>query len=119
MSNKLTAELRAMMSKAKVEKTDCGCGCEGAGDCEKLTITEWMETLLSERTKFLHDPSGAPEDEGEMAKKLLSRIQTMSQMLSEMLVAEDQLPGWVQSHITVAHENLAQVMSYMEPKSKE
>lgn len=84
---------------------------------ESMSVQDRMARLL-ERTKFLHDPDGSPEDEGEMAQNLLSRIQTMSEMLSGMMVADDQLPGWVQSHITVAHENLAQVMSYMEPKSR-
>lgn len=109
---KLTSELRAALGKA-----DCGCGCKGSGDCEKLSVQEWMDALLDERTKFLHD-KGAPDPEGAMVKPQLQRIITMAQMLDEMLIEDDQLPGWVQSHISDAANNLTQVFGYMEPKSK-
>lgn len=83
-----------------------------------MSVTEQMKALLAERTKFLHD-QGEPDPEGAMVKPQLKRIVTMAQMLDEMLVEDDQLPGWVQSHISDAANNLAQVFGYMEPKSRE
>lgn len=73
---------------------------------------------LLERTKYLHDPDGRPEDEGAMAKAQLQGISETAKDLEALLVDEDQLPGWVQEHITVAEENLAQVASYLRPASK-
>lgn len=73
---------------------------------------------IQERTKYLHDPQGNPENEGEMAKAHLGRIALLAGMLDGYLIDEDQLPGWVQQHIAVAMENLEQVVSYMEPKSR-
>lgn len=67
---------------------------------------------------FLHGyEDGEPFDaEGDMAKFQLHRIKEISYMLCDMLEPEDQLPSWVQAHITTAYENLNQVLSYMEPK---
>lgn len=67
---------------------------------------------------FLHGyEDGEPFDaEGDMAKFQLHRIKEISYMLCDMLEADDQLPSWVQAHITTAYENLNQVLSYMEPK---
>lgn len=67
---------------------------------------------------FLHgyDDDAPNDEEGRMAKYQLSRVMKMAAMLSDMLEPDDQLPGWVQDHISVAHENLGQVFSYMEPK---
>lgn len=73
---------------------------------------------IQERTKYLHDPQGNPENEGEMAKAHLGRIALLADMLDSYLIDEDQLPGWVQQHIAVAMENLEQVVSYMEPKNR-
>lgn len=82
-----------------------------------MSIQDRMGRLLGERTKFLH--GGDSEPEGEMAKLQLRRIVSMAQMLDEILVEDDQLPGWVQSHISDAANNLTQVLGYIEPKSKE
>ena len=84
---------------------------------ESMSVQDRMARLL-ERTKFLHD-KGAPDPEGAMIKPQLKRIVTMAKMLDEMLVEEDQLPGWVQSHISDAANNLTQVFGYMEPRSRE
>lgn len=83
-----------------------------------MSVQDRMARLLGERTKFLHD-QGAPDPEGAMVKPQLQRIATMAKMLDEMMVEDDQLPGWVQSHISDAANNLAQVFGYMEPKSRE
>lgn len=82
-----------------------------------MGIQDRMARLLGERTKFLH--GGESEAEGEMAKLQLRRIVSMAQMLDGLLIDDDQLPGWVQSHISDAANNLTQVLGYMEPKSKE
>lgn len=67
---------------------------------------------------FLHgyEEEHPSDEEGRMAKYQLHRIKQMSYMLCDMLEAGDQLPAWVQDHISVAHENIGQVLSYMEPK---
>jgi len=62
--------------------------------------------------RFLHgeDPH---DDEGSMVK---SRLYSMKQMAADVcgiLNPDDQLPGWVQDHISVAHENLQQVHGYL------
>jgi hypothetical protein len=73
---------------------------------------------LDDKEFFLHGhESGAPSDEeGQMAKSQLHRIKQIAYMLCDMLESGDQLPAWVQDHVSVAHENLGQVFSYMEPK---
>lgn len=82
-----------------------------------MSIQDRMVRLL-ERTKYLHDPKGAPEDEGAMVKAQLKAIEETAAELAKLLVDEDQLPGWVQQHVAVAEENLAQVASYLKPASK-
>lgn len=71
----------------------------------------------SSDVEFLHkDKDGHPRDkEGEMVKTRLSRMNKMSRIIDKMLSDDDQLPAWVQDHIAVAHENLQQVFSYMDP----
>lgn len=73
---------------------------------------------LDDKEFFLHGyESDAPiDEEGQMAKSQLHRIKQISYMLCDMLESGDQLPAWVQDHVSVAHENLGQVFSYMEPK---
>lgn len=75
-----------------------------------------ISTRLQERTKYLHH--GDSEPEGEMVKSQLQRICKLADMLDGLLVDDDQLPSWVQQHIAVAQENLEQVASYIEPKSR-
>lgn len=83
-----------------------------------MGVESKMRDLLGERTKFLHGKDGS-DPEGAMTKAQLQRIVTMAQMMDEMLVDDDQLPGWVQSHISDAANNLTQVFGYMEPKSRQ
>ena len=65
--------------------------------------------------RFLHgSESGHPvDDEGSMAKSKLVSMIDMATDLHTTLGDEDQLPGWVQDHISVAHENLQQVHGYI------
>jgi len=62
--------------------------------------------------RFLHgeDPH---DDEGSMVKSRLYSMKQMSADLCDLLNPEDQLPGWVQDHISVAHENMQQVHGYL------
>ena len=63
-------------------------------------------------TRFLHGED--PDDsEGGMALGQIGDLCKMSEELEEVLQPDDQLPGWVQNHITVAHENLRQVHGYL------
>ena len=63
-------------------------------------------------TRFLHGED--PDDsEGGMALGQLSAICEMAEELEQILQPNDQLPGWVQNHITVSHENLRQVHGYL------
>lgn len=62
--------------------------------------------------RFLHgeDPE---DDEGSMVKGRLYSMKEMAEEVCELLHSGDQLPGWVQDHIAVAHENLQQVHGYL------
>lgn len=63
-------------------------------------------------SRFLHGED--PEDsEGGMALGQLNAICEMAEELVGLLNSDDQLPGWVQNHITVSHENLRQVHGYL------
>ena len=65
--------------------------------------------------RFLHGED--PQDsEGAMAMGKLASICEMAEELSSLLQRNDQLPGWVQDHISVAHENIQQVHGYMATK---
>lgn len=66
-------------------------------------------------TRFLHGED--PQDsEGAMAIGKLNSICEMAEELCALLQSNDQLPGWVQDHISVAHENIQQVHGYMTTK---
>jgi hypothetical protein len=62
--------------------------------------------------RFLHgeDPH---DDEGSMVKSRLYSMKEMAADVCDVLNSSDQLPGWVQDHISVAHENLQQVHGYL------
>jgi len=62
--------------------------------------------------RFLHgkDPH---DDEGSMVKSRLYSMKEMAADICDILNSQDQLPGWVQDHISVAHENLQQVHGYL------
>lgn len=62
--------------------------------------------------RFLHGED--PDDsEGAMVKSRLHSMKKMARELCEIIEENDQLPGWVQDHIAVAHENLQQVHGYL------
>ena len=81
-----------------------------------MSITKSMKALLAERTKFL--PDGMEKDwEGGMTKTQLKFIAQMASEMEAMLQNDDELPGWVQTQITVAEENLMHAYSYMKPRA--
>lgn len=65
--------------------------------------------------RFLHGfESGHPvDDEGYMTKSRLLSMEKMARDVCDLLKAGDQLPGWVQDHVAVSHENLQQVHGYL------
>lgn len=65
--------------------------------------------------RFLHGHEhGHPhDDEGSMVKSRLYSMKEMAKDICDIVKPEDQLPGWVQDHISVAHENLQQVHGYL------
>lgn len=80
------------------------------------SMLDELYKIAASNTRFLHDEKN-PDPEGAMVRSRLHRIVEMSKDLHGMLSNEDQLPGWVQDHVTAAHENLSQVYSYMEPRN--
>ena len=55
-----------------------------------------------------------PDDEGDMAKRQLQRLNEYSAELMNMLEDSDQLESWVQSKITKASDYIATVKHYLE-----
>lgn len=74
-----------------------------------------MPTGGKDPQRFLHgSKSGHPhDDEGYMVKSRMASLKKMAADLCGLLDNEDQLPGWVQDHIAVSHENLQQVHGYL------
>ena len=70
--------------------------------------------------RFLHgsEHGEAHDDEGYMAKSQLASMKEMAYEVCELLDGDDQLPGWVQNHLAVAHENLQQVHGYLTGDAK-
>ena len=60
---------------------------------------------------------GEPDHEGEMAVSQLHRLNDMSEMLLDMISRGDDLPGWVQSKLTRAYNDLNDVFGYLEPQA--
>jgi hypothetical protein len=78
-------------------------------------IAEEYRATISEKkssTRFLHgeDPN---DSEGAMAQGKFNSIKSMVDELTSLLQPDDQLPGWVQDHISVAHENIQQIHGYL------
>lgn len=82
----------------------------------RMIIKEELESAV--RTRFLHgeDPH---DSEGAMAQSKLYSMKQMANDLCDILETNDQLPGWVQDHISVAHENLQQVHGYITGRAAE
>ncbi len=55
-----------------------------------------------------------PDEEGDMAKRQLQRINEYSEELMNMLDDNEQLEAWVQSKITKASDYIATVKHYLE-----
>ena len=89
----------------------------------KLTATQLRKIIKEEvslaksgdSTRFLHgSESGHPhDDEGYMVKSRITSMKKMAEDICALLDSGDQLPGWVQDHIAVSHENLQQVHGYL------
>ena len=62
--------------------------------------------------RFLHGEE-PHDDEGSMIKSRLYSMKDMAKDVCDIVNPADQLPGWVQDHIAVAHENLQQVHGYL------
>ncbi len=60
----------------------------------------------------------AVDNEGYMAKSQLSSMKEMVYEVCELLDGDDQLPGWVQNHLAVAHENIQQIHGYLTGDAK-
>lgn len=89
-----------------------------AGD-EKPQMDDHMgmgsEMASEDPDRFLHghEHDHAHDDEGSMVKSRLYSMKEMAKDICEILNSEDQLPGWVQDHVSVAHENLQQIHGYL------
>ena len=79
-----------------------------------------VETDFDDNDRFLHgsEHGEAVDDEGYMAKSQLAGMKEMAYEVCELLDGDDQLPGWVQNHLAVAHENLRQVHGYLTGDAK-
>ena len=75
---------------------------------------------FDDNDRFLHgsEHGEAHDDEGYMAKSQLASMKEMAYEVCELLDGDDQLPGWVQNHLAVAHENLQQVHGYLTGDAK-
>lgn len=73
---------------------------------------------VADRTRYLHDPTDKSDPDGDMTKSQLSHIGDVAKRLDSMMVGDDELPGWVTQHISVAQENLEQVLSYISPRAR-
>lgn len=85
-----------------------------AGDEQEPTVD------FDDDDRFLHgsEHGEGHDDEGYMAKSQLASMKEMAYEVCELLDYDDQLPGWVQNHIAVAHENLRQIHGYLTGDAK-
>lgn len=93
-----------------------------AGDKEVQKETHEMDVApvqpvqsTDDSQRFLHGyEEGHPhDDEGYMFKSNLYSMKEMAEEVCELVKPEDQLPGWVQDLLAVAHENLSHVHRYL------
>lgn len=86
-----------------------------ANQLRKLILSEMSAVAGKDPNRFLHGfDSGHPnDDEGYMIMVRMNALQEMAEEICDTLDSQDQLPGWVQDHVAVAHENLRQVHSYL------
>lgn len=81
----------------------------------KETIRALLENH-AEHVEFLHSPNPLDDEEGQMVKGRLHSVIDMCTKLEAALHDGDQLPAWVQDHLTVAYEKIHDVFSYMSTK---
>jgi hypothetical protein len=55
-----------------------------------------------------------PDNEGRMSKATLRRASEDAELINSMIREQEQLPAWVQEHISLAAENLQSVKQYMQ-----
>lgn len=83
----------------------------------KNPLKETIRALLEhEHTEFLHSPDPMEDQEGEMAKGRLAKMAEMASKIEAALDDDDQLPAWVQDHLTVAYEKMSDAYSYLSTK---
>ena len=83
----------------------------------KNPLKETIRALLEhEHTEFLHSPDPMEDQEGEMAKGRLAKMAEMASKIEAALDDNDQLPAWVQDHLTVAYEKMSDAYSYLSTK---
>lgn len=87
---------------------NCGedpCGAHGSEEVETIQADDTIVTI-----------SGKPDHEIEMAHKQLHRTAKQSQSLADRLrdMEEANLPGWVQSKITMASDYISKVHGYLD-----
>lgn len=90
-----------------------------ANQLRKIIMEEVSLAKAGDSTRFLHGgESGQPfDDEAYMVKIQMNDIKRMAQEVCDMLQSGDQLPAWLQSHVTVSHENLRQAHGYLKGDS--
>ena len=79
------------------------------------TVSLMKAPAAHDHNQFLHgfDDGHPQDDEGGMVKSRMYSMKKMAADVCSLLDDDDQLPGWVQDHISVAHENLRQVHGYL------
>lgn len=89
----------------------CKCGKSMMKGQSCKTCGHGMVVKKGEETSSEHG-----EHEVKMSVSQLHGICDMADKMKGMAGKEKMIPAWVQRHLAVAHENLSQVHSYMEPK---
>lgn len=74
-----------------------------------------LKSSSGDPQRFLHgSDSGHPvDDEGYMVKSSMVSLKKMAEDICGLLDSEDQLPGWVQSLVATAHNDLQHVHGYL------
>jgi hypothetical protein len=86
-----------------------------AGDEKTHDMNTMDVSDVTDPERFLHghEHDHPHDDEGSMVKSRLYAMKQMAHDLCDIIENGDQLPGWTQDHIAVAHENLQQVHGYI------
>jgi hypothetical protein len=114
-----TTHLRSLIKEAITRITEDEMAAWKSGNLGYVS-GDSVETDFDDNDRFLHgsEHGEAHDDEGYMAKSQLAGMKEMAYEVCELLDGDDQLPGWVQNHLAVAHENLRQVHGYLTGDAK-